>query len=200
GRYAARPADLDLVALLESCMVRVRGQANAARVLVRSAISERLPRIRADRASLGQAVLNLLASAIDQTPAGGSVILSAQIEEDGSIVVNVRDSGAAGVDPGERFVVFRDGVGKDGEPLAPVRSSAGLALTRSLVSVRGCRSAAGPAAAVGTLFWLGMPAGLAAAPPAPSRGVPPSAGILPSLVRGSARRFLRGSGRVPTSR
>ena len=78
GRYAARPAELDLAALLESCVVRVRGQASAGRVLVRSAISERLPKIRADRASLGQAVLNLLASAIDQSPPGASVILSAR--------------------------------------------------------------------------------------------------------------------------
>ena len=54
-----------------------------ARVLVRSSISEQLPRVRADRSSLGQALLNLLASAIDQTPIGGSVILSAQAEEDG---------------------------------------------------------------------------------------------------------------------
>ncbi len=162
GRYAARPADLDLVALLESCMVRVRGQANASRVLVRSAISERLPKIRADRASLGQAVLNLLASAIDQTPAGGSVILSAQVEDDGSIAVNVRDSGERGVDLGERFVVFRDGVGKDGEALAPVRSSVGLALTRSLLAVNTCSLSVDPSGGVGTLFSLVIPADLVA--------------------------------------
>ena len=166
GTYAARPAELDLGALLESCVVRVRGQAGAAHVLVRSAISERLGHIRADRASLGQAVLNLLASAIDQTPAGGSVILSATIEEDGEIVVNVRDSGSSGVDPGERFVVFRDGVGKDGEPLAPVRSSVGLALTRSLVAVNACKLSVETAGPVGTLFSLVIPADLVAAHPA----------------------------------
>ena len=43
-------------------------QAAEARVLVRSAVSESLPRITADAASLTQAILNLLASAIDQTP------------------------------------------------------------------------------------------------------------------------------------
>jgi signal transduction histidine kinase len=163
GKFALRPAELDLAALLESCVVRVRGQAGAARVLVRSAISERLPHVRADRASLGQAVLNLLASAIDQTPAGGSVILSAQPEDDGSIVINVRDSGAPTVDPGERFVVFRDGVGKDGEALSPVRSSVGLALTRSLVAVNACSLSVDPAGAVGTLFSLVIPADLVAA-------------------------------------
>lgn len=162
GRYAARPAELDLGALLESCIVRVRGQASASRVLVRSAISERLPKIRADRASLGQAVLNLLASAIDQTPPGGSVVLSAQVEDDNSISVNVRDSGERSVDLGERFVVFRDGVGRDGETLAPVRSSVGLALTRSLLAVNTCSLSVDPSGGVGTLFSLVIPADLVA--------------------------------------
>jgi PAS domain-containing protein len=158
GRYAPRPTDVDLGALLENCMVRVRPQAGAARVLVRSSISEQLPRIRADRSSLGQALLNLLASAIDQTPIGGSVILSAQAEEDGGISIHVRDGAQTGVDLGERFVVFRDGVDKDGEQLAPVRSSVGLALTRSLLAVNACSLSVDPTATTGTLFSLTIPA------------------------------------------
>jgi signal transduction histidine kinase len=160
GRYAPRPADVDLSALLESCVVRVRGQAGAARVLVRSAISEQLPRVHADRASLGQALLNLLASAIDQTPIGGSVILSAQRSEDGGIAVHVRDGAESGADVGERFVVFRDGVDKDGEQLGPVRSSVGLALTRSLLAVNACSLSVDPTAGTGTLFSLLIPAEL----------------------------------------
>ncbi len=158
GRYAARPSDVDLGALLESCMLRVKSQAAAARVLVRSAISEQLPRIRADRSSLGQALLNLLASAIDQTPVGGSVILSAQAEEDGGISIHVRDGAQGNSDVGERFVVFRDGVDKDGEQLAPVRSSVGLALTRSLLAVNACSLSVDPTATTGTLFSLSIPA------------------------------------------
>ena len=104
---------IDLVELLEACLSRVRRQAGDARVLVRSAVSERLPRITADRASLTQGILNLLASAIDQTPPGGSVILSAQREDDGALVVNVRDGGESRKDLGERFVVFRDSFGDD---------------------------------------------------------------------------------------
>jgi len=160
GRYAPRPADVDLSALLESCMVRVRTQASAARVLVRSAISEALPRVHADRASLGQALLNLLASAIDQTPIGGSVILSAQTDEEGNVAIHVRDGAQGGTDFGERFVVFRDGVDKDGEELGPVRSSVGLALTRSLLAVNACSLSVDPTIGPGTLFSLRIPAEL----------------------------------------
>lgn len=160
GRYPAEANDIDLVSLLESCLARVRGQAGEARVLVRNAVSERLPRITADTASLTQAILNLLASAIDQTPVGGSVILSAQQEDDGAIIVNVRDGGEARRDLGERFVVFRDGIGKDGEALQPVRSSVGLALTRSLLAVNALKLSVDPAVGVGTMFSLLIPADL----------------------------------------
>ena len=160
GRYTPAANDIDLVELLDSCVLRVRTQAAEARVLVRSAVSESLPRITADAASLTQAILNLLASAIDQTPVGGSVILSAQQEDDGAVVVNVRDSGESRSDLGERFVVFRDGVGKDGETLAPVRSSVGLALTRSLLAVNALSLSVDPTAGVGTLFSLVIPADL----------------------------------------
>jgi signal transduction histidine kinase len=160
GRYPAEPDDIDLATLLESCLARVRPQAGEARVLVRSGVSEELPHITADRASLTQAVLNLLASAIDQTPPGGSVILSAQRGDDGSLVVNVRDNGEVRTDLGERFVVFRDGVGKDGETLQPVRSSVGLALTRSLLAVNALSLSVDPAAGSGNLFSLVVPADL----------------------------------------
>ena len=92
-----------------------------------------------------------------------AVILSAQVEEDGSIAVNVRDSSERSVDLGERFVVFRDGVGKNGEALAPVRSSVGLALTRSLLAVNTCRLSVDPSGGVGLRFSMIIPADLVAA-------------------------------------
>jgi len=170
GRYAARPADFDLGQLLEACVLRVRGQAGLSRVLVRSAISERLPRIRADRASLSQAVLNLLASAIAQTPAGSAVVLSAQWEDDGAIAVHVRDASRPNIDPAERFVVFRDGHGRDGETLGPVRSTVGLALTRSLLAVNACSLSVDPTSGTGTLFSLLIPRDLVVETPPPNPG------------------------------
>ncbi len=160
GRYLPQRASLDLTDLLEHCVVRIRDQANGARVIVRNAISEMLPRVTADRASLAQAVLNLLASAIDQTPMGGAVVISAQRHDDRSIAIHVRDSSAHAVDMAERFVVFRDGVGRNGQMLAPVRSSVGLALTRSLLAVNAVTLSVDPAGAEGMLFTLRIPADL----------------------------------------
>jgi signal transduction histidine kinase len=147
---------------LESCVVRIRNQASNSRVIVRNAISETLPKVTADRASLAQAVLNLLASAIDQTPTGGAVVISAQHEDDGGISIHVRDSSTNAVDLAERFVVFRDGTGRDGQVLAPVRSSVGLALTRSLLAVNAFSLSVDPAGSQGLLFSLLIPADLVA--------------------------------------
>lgn len=160
GRYLPQRASLDLTDLLEQCVLRIRSQANGARVIVRNAISEMLPRITADRASLAQAVLNLLASAIDQTPMGGAVVISAQRHDDGSIAIHVRDASVNAVDMAERFVVFRDGVGREGQVLAPVRSSVGLALTRALLAVNAVSLSVDPAGPEGMLFTLRIPADL----------------------------------------
>jgi signal transduction histidine kinase len=167
GRYLPQRASIELTGLLESCVLRIRQQASSARVIVRNAISEDLPRITADRASLAQAVLNLLASAIDQTPPGGAVVISAQREDRGGIAVHVRDSSTNAVDMAERFVVFRDGVGKDGQMMAPVRSSVGLALTRSLLAVNAFSLSVDPAGEQGMLFSLLIPADLVERPATP---------------------------------
>jgi signal transduction histidine kinase len=164
GRYLPQRASIELTALLETCVVRIRQQASSARVFVRNAISETLPRVTADRASLAQAVLNLLASAIDQTPTGGAVVISAQHQDDGGIAVHVRDSSTNAVDMAERFVVFRDGVGRDGQMMVPVRSSVGLALTRSLLAVNAFSLSVDPAGEQGMLFTLIIPADLVEKP------------------------------------
>ena len=57
-------------------------------------------------------------------------------------------------------MVFRDGIGRDGQVLAPVRSSVGLALTRSLLAVNAVSLAVDPAGAEGMLFTLRIPADL----------------------------------------
>lgn len=160
GRYLPQRASLELTSLLESCVLRIREQANVSRVIVRNAISESLPRVTADRASLAQAVLNLLASAIDQTPPGGAVVISAQEMDDKGIAIHVRDSSITAMDMADRFVVFRDGVGKDGQALTPIRSSVGLALTRSLLAVNAVSLAVDPAGPEGLLFSLRIPADL----------------------------------------
>mgnify|MGYP001247293791 CR=1 FL=1 len=123
--------------------------------VIRAAIDR--THVRADRASLGQAVLNLLSSAIDQTPPGDAVVLSAHVEDDGGVRIQVREQGVARGDPGDGFVIFRDGVSGDGKALAPIRSSVGLALTRSLLEVNSASLSVEAVRQDGTIFSLRLP-------------------------------------------
>lgn len=160
GRYLPERASVDLLALLEAAIQRIRPQASGKRVILRTALSPSLPRVTADAASLEQAILNLLASAIDQTPVGAAVVISAQLNDDGGIGVHVRDNSENGTDLSERFVVFREGPGRNGQAPAPVRSSVGLALTRSLLAVNTVSLSVDPAGQKGLLFSLLIPADL----------------------------------------
>ena len=157
---AVSPADVDIGTLLAESLVRVRGQASKERVLLRSAISERLPMARVDAATLKQAVLNMLASAISEAGEGSRVVMSGQVEDDGSVSIHVRDGAKAPGALAERFVVFRDGVAADGTQRKPSQSSIGLTLTRSLVAVNACSLSLDPASESGTLMTLTIPASL----------------------------------------
>lgn len=160
GELALSPADVDIATLLAESLVRVRSQASKARVLLRSAISERLPYARVDAATLKQAVLNMLASAISEGGEGSKVVLSGQVEDDGSVSIHVRDTAKAPNALAERFMVFRDGVAADGSERKPSHSSIGLTLTRSLVAVNACSLSLAPASESGTLMTLTIPASL----------------------------------------
>lgn len=160
GDLRLSPKDIDLAALLGECLMRVRGHAGSARVLLRSAISERLPHVRADEITLKQTVLNILASAIALSGEGSKVVLSAQCEDDGSVSIHVRDAAKSPNALTEQFVVFRDGLDKNGAARMPVRSSIGLTLTRSLAAVNACSLELAPASETGTLITLAIPADL----------------------------------------
>lgn len=160
GKFDLAPNDIDLASMLADCLVRVRGQAGTERVLLRSAISERLPKVRADAATLQQAILNMLASAINEGGEGSKVVLSAQQEDDGAVTIHVRDAARKPGTLAEQFVVYRDGQSRDGTLRQPVRSSIGLTLTRTLVAVNACSLRLDPASDNGTLMTLTIPVSL----------------------------------------
>jgi signal transduction histidine kinase len=68
-------------------------QASTGRVVVRTALAARLPRIVADERSLRQIVLNLLSNAVKFTDPGGQVIVSTALTDRGEVAIRVRDTG-----------------------------------------------------------------------------------------------------------
>ncbi len=88
--------DYEAVALneaLSEAIAIIQPQANRERVIVRSSLSSGLPDVVADLRSVRQIALNLLSNAIRYTLAGGQVIVSTAYEDDGSVMLRVRDTG-----------------------------------------------------------------------------------------------------------
>jgi PAS domain S-box-containing protein len=68
-------------------------QANRERVIVRSVLPASVPPVVADRRSVRQIALNLIANAVRFTPAGGQIVASTHYGKGGEVTLRFRDSG-----------------------------------------------------------------------------------------------------------
>lgn len=71
----------------------VQPQANGQRVIIRTSLSTSVPPVVADLRSIKQIALNILANAIRFTPSGGQIVVSTSYENNGSVVLRIRDTG-----------------------------------------------------------------------------------------------------------
>ena len=79
--------------LTQQCVAIMQPQANRERIIIRTSLSPRLPQVVADARSVRQIVLNLLSNSIKFTVAGGQIIVSTAIADNGDVVLHVRDTG-----------------------------------------------------------------------------------------------------------
>lgn len=93
GKMALSVAPLDANAVIAECASIMQAQANQARVVLRLALAPSLPPLNADPRSLKQILLNLLSNAVKFNEPGGQVIVSSAMNDAGSIVIRVKDTG-----------------------------------------------------------------------------------------------------------
>jgi signal transduction histidine kinase len=78
---------------MQQCVAIMQPQANRERIIIRTALAAALPPVVADARSVRQIILNLLSNSIKFTGAGGQVIVSTALTDDGEAVMRVRDTG-----------------------------------------------------------------------------------------------------------
>ncbi|MGV8839477.1 MAG: ATP-binding protein [Bauldia sp.] len=98
SKIEAGKADLAFAAvpvneIMQECVALMQPEANRRRIIIRTSLSAAVPKVVADARSLRQIVLNLLSNAVKFTPAGGQVIVSTALEDNGEVVVRIRDTG-----------------------------------------------------------------------------------------------------------
>lgn len=149
GALPLHPVPIDIGELAGRVLASLVPQAERAGVSLLSAIDPNLPRLLADRRSLRQVLLNLLANAIRFTDRGGRVTVAARRTLDGGIGLHVTDTGigmtAAEVE--RAMLPFGQGMAAPGRGQG---TGLGLPLTRSLAVANGATFRIESAAGAGT--------------------------------------------------
>ncbi len=93
GKLDLTFASLNLNEVVQSCVALMQPQANRERIIIRTSLAPGVRPVVADARSVRQIVLNLLSNSLKFTAAGGQVIVSTALNDDGAVVLRVRDTG-----------------------------------------------------------------------------------------------------------
>lgn len=93
GKLDLDPVDVNLSAAIQSALNLMRAEADAAQVSLEQDIDPNLPHVVADERSIQQMLLNLLSNAVKYCDPGDRVLVSAHSLDNGSVILEVRDTG-----------------------------------------------------------------------------------------------------------
>jgi len=155
GGLSLHTEQIDIADLLHQTAESVRGQATA-KGIVLQAESETDLFAAADRTRIRQVLLNLLSNAIKFTPASGSVIIRAALEEDW-VRISVRDTGI-GIAQEEQELIF-DKFYQAGVTTGGIKEGTGLGLTisRQIVLMHGGQMEVKSSKGAGSEFSFTLP-------------------------------------------
>lgn len=141
--------------LLEQCVAVMQPRANRERIIIRTSLAHTLPDIVADARTLRQVALNLIGNSIRLANAGGQVIVSTALSDEGDVVLRVRDTGH-GMNDNELAAA----VEPFGAPMpdqTPGHVGVSLALTKALVEANRARFQIKSVPRSGTLIEVTFP-------------------------------------------
>ncbi len=142
---------------IQECVALMQPQANRERIIIRTSLAADVPNVVADQRSLRQILLNLLSNAVKFTKAGGQVIVSTGLEDNGEVVLRVRDTGIgmsdkdieAALQPFRQVAATKRDVDKG--------TGLGLPLTKALVEANRASFAIDSVPEQGTLVRITFP-------------------------------------------
>jgi PAS domain S-box-containing protein len=148
-------SELDINEVIQEVLALAGHELHKNQVLVECQLTATLPRVRADRVQLQQVLLNLIMNGIEAmirvTVQPRALSLESRIDESGSVLVAVRDSGTGIGSEADRlftpfFTTKANGMGM------------GLPISRSLIESHGGRLWATANSPHGAVFWFTLPA------------------------------------------
>ncbi|MEP6356355.1 MAG: PAS domain-containing sensor histidine kinase [Hyphomicrobiales bacterium] len=143
--------------VIQECVALMQPDANKDRIIIRTSLMESLPPVVADMRSIRQIALNLLSNAVKFTKAGGQVIISTTLDENGEVAIRVRDTGIGMSEDDLQYALqpFRQ-VEVDQKNRKP-GTGLGLPLTKALVEANRARFIIDSRVNYGTLIQVVFP-------------------------------------------
>ncbi|SMH55770.1 sensor histidine kinase [Azospirillum agricola] len=148
---------VDPAELVASCLRLIAKRAERGRLTVTMTPPGELPPLTADPRALKQALLHLLSNAVKFTPENGMVGVSAGLDAEGDLLIEVRDTGC-GITDELMERVFQPFVqGESGLDRAYEGIGLGLSIARSLAERHGGSLAIRSQAGAGTVVTMRLP-------------------------------------------
>ena len=165
GRMELAEETLDLLEVMRDCITLVQERAQELGIILKTTVPRNISDLNADGRLVRQMLINLIANAIDFTPRGGWISVSADHDPTGGIVLAVEDTGAgiAAADLNNVLTPFHTGGKYAGSELfTPGRPGAhgtglGLPLVKSLIELHGGRLRLDSTPGEGTTVTLSFP-------------------------------------------
>jgi signal transduction histidine kinase len=157
GQIAIHPQNSDPCLLVEAAIERMRPQFMEKDIALRADLPASLPAVQVDTDRIGQVLTNLLGNALQNTPVGGKVDISAAQSEDG-LQFAVADNGI-GIAPENLERIFQRFYRVDkSRARSSGGSGIGLTICRFLVEAHHGRIwAESPGAGKGSTFYFTLP-------------------------------------------
>ena len=159
--YQKGSSQLDIVDINEvigEMVILLHNEANRHSVAIRTDLAKGLPKVKADRLQLQQALMNLMLNGIEaMRDISGELSIKAQLAGDSQLLISVADTGLG---------LCADNIDKIFDPFFTTKAQGtglGLAITRSIITSHGGRIWATPNSGRGATFNFTLPGAVAVA-------------------------------------
>jgi two-component system, OmpR family, sensor histidine kinase SenX3 len=160
GRRAYRFEDVEVEDVARECLSAIRPALDEAGAVIDSSLEPGLPPLKADRAALRRALLNLLQNAIKyggDSPRVGLRVTSVRASGRPEVRIAVEDHGL-GIAPGDRDRIFEPFVRGEEAQARQIRGSGlGLSLVRRIVEAHSGRISVTSTEGQGSTFVIALP-------------------------------------------